>query len=194
LLLVIVTVAGIPLLLEWRERKRWLPARQRLYRRLFLNTDALLHHLMPPAVRMRDSAGDTVVYAFGPNYSVSGSKFGCDFGTVLNDLDSSMFEESAEELSALNRDVLSNHQQQLDKILGQSAVIFLSAEPKLNELVSDVDERLAQAISMMDRYRRGSESLQQVGVIFSILAHSAYALRLWLGQQATKADHYQGGT
>ena len=54
--------------------------------------------------------------------------------------------------------------------------------------MADLEERLAQTISKMDYYRHGRESLDQVATSFVILAHSAYALRLWLAGQATNAN------
>lgn len=85
-------------------------------------------------------------------------------------------------------ELLSKSQQSLNSALSRSWAI-LADEPQLNELVSNLDERLNQAISTLDRYCGGSESVEQVTVTFSILAHTAYDLREWLARQATEVDY-----
>jgi hypothetical protein len=82
--LFIVAVWLIPRLVEWRQNKRWLPAKQLFYRRLFINADALLHNVVPRSLRVRGS-GTKVTYRFGQSYTISvGGAFEKDFGAVLS--------------------------------------------------------------------------------------------------------------
>lgn len=182
--LVGLTVALIPLLVELRQKRRWLPAKHILYKRLFLSADNLIHNLVPVRVRMRESRG--VWYHFGRSLSIGGRGYG-ENGADVRDLEIEDFKQSAEEI-AKRPELLSISRQSINSALSWSSAI-LADEPQLNEMVSNLDERLDQAISTLDRYRRGSESMEQVTVIFLILALTAYDLREWLAKQATEVHH-----
>jgi len=184
LLLVIFTVVLIPFLIEFRQKKRWLPAKHTLYKRLFLSTDNLIHNLVPVRVRMRESI--SVWYHFGRSLSIGGRSYGED-GAEVRNLEAEDFKQSVEEL-AKRPELLSISRQSMNSALSRSSAI-LADEPQLNELVSNLDERFDQAISTLDRHRQGSESMEQVTVIFSILALTAYDLLEWLANQATATDH-----
>lgn len=43
---IIITVLGINQLMQWRERRKWIQVKQRLYRRIALSTDAFLSDLV----------------------------------------------------------------------------------------------------------------------------------------------------
>jgi hypothetical protein len=188
LLLVSLTVVLIPVLIELWRKRRWLPAKYVLYNRLFLSADNLIHNLVPVRVRMRESSH--VWYHFGRSISIGGRDYGKD-GAQVRDLETEDFKQSAEEL-AKRPELLSIIRQSINSVLSRSSAI-LADEPQLNELVSNLDERLDQAISTLDYYRRGSESMEQVATTFFILAHTAYDLREWLAKQATKVDYDSSG-
>jgi hypothetical protein len=82
------------------------------------------------------------VYYFGPSTAFGGSNFDEGFGVELNSMESSAFKMSARELAARPDDLLSEHEEQLNHMLWQSATIFLAEEPRLNELVAEVTHRL----------------------------------------------------
>jgi hypothetical protein len=69
-----------------------------------------------------------VFYYFGPSAAVGGSNFDEGFGVELNSMRSSVFKMSARELAARPDDLLSEHEEQLNRTLGQSAAIFLAEE------------------------------------------------------------------
>jgi hypothetical protein len=126
-----------------------------------------------------------VFHYFGPSAAVGGSNFDEGFGVELNSMGSSAFKMSARELAARPDDLLSEHEEQLNRTLGQSAAIFLAEEPGLNELVAEVTHRLSQARNTMYRHQNGPESLNQVAIIMFMLAHSTFTLWVWLTKQAT---------
>ena len=195
LVLVLATVALIPLVLAVLERRRWRPARQFMYSRLFRRADYLVG-LLP---QERRSNLGRAAYTFGPD-SYSTNAFKEDFMDALTQMDASEFEERIREL-ARKPELMDSFERGLDDALGPWAATFLAREPELNRLISEVRERLSAFNAALERYRRAPTSTQspsrsdfhvdtmeQAYLALYRLVLVAYELRRWLADQADRVD------
>jgi hypothetical protein len=189
--LLVATVALIPLVLWLLERRRWRPARQFMYSRLFRTADYLVSLLPRERLSNLGRAG----YTFGSN-SYSTYAFKEDFMDALDQVDASEFEERIRELAS-KPELMDSFERGLDDALGPWAATFLAREPELNRLISVVRERLSAFNVALERYRRDPTSTQspsrsdfhvgrmeQTYLALHWLVLGAYELRRWLADQA----------
>ena len=193
--LVVATVVLIPLVLAVLERRRWRPARQFMYSRLFRTADYLVG-VLP---RERRSNLGRAAYTFGPN-SYGTHAFKEDFMDALAQMDASEFEERIRELAS-KPELMDSFERGLDDALGPWAATFLAREPELNRLISVVRERLSAFNAALERYRRDPTSTQspsrsdfhvdrmeQACLALHWLVLVAYELRRWLADQADSVE------
>jgi hypothetical protein len=193
LVLVVATVALIPLVLSRLERRRWRPARQFLYSRLLRTADEVVG-LLPEE---RKSGLGRAVYQFAPNY-YSTWQFDEGFIDDLAQMDAAEFEERVKELAG-KPELVGSWQRKFDDLLGTSAGVFLAREPELNRLIYEVTEHLSDFDATLERYRSDPTSTQspsasdyhvdameQAYIQLHRLVRSACELRRWLANHADR--------
>jgi hypothetical protein len=195
LVLVVATVALIPLVLSRLERRRWRPARQFLYSRLLRTADDVVG-LLPEE---RKSSLGRAAYQFGPN-NYSTWLFDEGFIDDLAQMDAAEFEERVKELAG-KPELVGSWQHKFDDLLGTSAGVFLASEPELNRLIYEFTEHLSDFDATLERYRSkrtstqspsGSDfhvdTMEQAYLALHSLVQIAYELRRWLADQADSVE------
>jgi hypothetical protein len=148
---IFITVWVIERWLEWREQRRWYPARQFLYSQLFGKADYLV--LLLPWERWSNLGNARYLFAGSRSYGTKA--FREDFTESVWRMDASEFEERVQELAG-KPELITSFEKGFDNTLGPWAGIFLAQEPELNMLINEVRERFSDFKATLERYRRRS--------------------------------------
>ena len=194
---ILITVVILQRYLEYREERRWLPARQHLYQQLFEDADWLVGLLKEYRER------PLVWYRFG--YSSYGSKdLDQPFAKRLYALRISALYDHVKTFTD-QPDVLDDFKQTLDTHLAHSAAVFLAREPELNTLIARLREQISHFEGSLEIYREaresgkdpaafaGSSAIEQAGITLKELIISAYQLRAWLADHADSVEPHPVG-
>lgn len=133
------------------ERRRWRPARQFLYARLFQRA-VYLTGLLPWE---RVSTLSSAWYEFGSiSYGDKALEEGLGDPTQVSSFE---FEERVKELAG-KPELMGSFQRRFDNTLGPGTDIFLAREPELNRLVNELRDRLSDFHATLETYQRRSSS------------------------------------
>ena len=191
---IFITVTVIRRYLERQEEKRWLPVRQDLYSRLFSNADYLVGLLPPHYLPEPHKA----TYQFGYRRHTT-YFFPEEFIARVVNARLTVFEDRVRAL-AEKPEIMEIYQEELNKLLGPSAIVCLTREPELNRLITDLTEWISNFQGTLETYRHvletgrdparraGSSALQQACITFRGLMISGYRLRQWLAANAEQLN------
>jgi hypothetical protein len=146
------TVVILQRYFERREERRWRPARQDLYQRLFSHANGLIK-MLPSEVR-----GDwpsSAWYQFGQKST--GGRVDVAFSRSIRRLDAMRLKNVAEGLID-DPSLLEGFEQNIDATLQGSAAIFLARDPDLNRIVAEFREWITHVKRILEACRevRGS--------------------------------------
>jgi hypothetical protein len=132
---IIITVTVLRRYFERQEEKRWLPARQDLYARLFSNADYLVRLL--PAHYLPEPHEAT--YQFGYRGYTS-YFFPENFIARVVKARGNVFEDRVKAL-AERPEIMESSQDSLSELLGSSSIVFLTRDPELNRHISTISTK-----------------------------------------------------
>jgi hypothetical protein len=186
-----VTVVILRRDFEDRERRRWRPARQYLYRQLDSDADRLLG-LLPPDIRARRPG---VGYGLGTRGAIDHGQER-DFGRSLTMMREARLAAATEEF-ANNPYLLERFKQSLDTKLEDTGAVFLAQEPELNRILSELQDWMSGFEGNLKGYREarksvaagaGSIMFEQACVHLKQMIVVGSWLRAWLLEQATEIE------
>jgi hypothetical protein len=176
---------------EDRERRRWRPARQYMYRQLDSDADWLLG-LLPPDIRERRPR---VGYGFGMRGAIDYEQER-DFGRSLAMMREARLTDVTEQLANEPR-FLDSFKQSIDTSLGYTGAVFLAQEPELNKILSELQYWISGFEAHLEGYREahksavagaGSIMFEQACVHLKQMILTGNWLRTWLLAQATEIE------
>jgi hypothetical protein len=139
-----------------QEEKRWRPARQDLYLRLFSHAGWLIK-MVPGDVR---EGGPQGAYTFG--YGGIGGRVGPEVSRSITRLRPGRLKDVVESL-ADDPTLLEQFEENLDATLRYSAAIFLAKDPGLSSLLADFRDWLTHFKRILEGYREVREADREVG-------------------------------
>jgi hypothetical protein len=176
---------------ENREKRRWRPARQYMYRQLDSDADWLLG-LSPPDIRERKPR---VGYGLGTRGPIDYEQER-DFGRKLTMMRPAQLAAATEQF-ANDSYLLDRFKQSLDMKLGHTGAVFLAQEPDLNRILSELQEWMSGFEDHLKGYREarksvvagaGSMIFDQACVHLKQMIVMGSWLRTWLLAQATEIE------
>jgi hypothetical protein len=146
-----VTVVILQRYFERQEEKRWRPARQDLYQRLFSHANWLIK-MLPSEV-----LGDwqQTKYKFG--YGSGGGRVDPSFSRSIRGLDAMRLGDVVESL-ADNPKLLEDFEEYLDGTLQQSAAFFSARDPELHRILAELREWVTRVKGILEAYRESREA------------------------------------
>jgi hypothetical protein len=153
---IFITVVILQRYFERQEEKRWRPARQDLYRRLFSHAGWLIR-MLPDDVR---TGGPQTEHRFGYR-SVAGRvdpAFSRSIGRLKPERLKDVVEGLADEPTALEE-----FEKRLDETLSPSATILLAKDPGLSGRLADLREWMSSVEDFLEGYREIREAGREAG-------------------------------
>jgi hypothetical protein len=146
------TVVILQRYFERQEEKRWRPARQDLYQRLFSHANWLIK-MLPSDVQ--GEWPSSAWYQFGQKST--GGRVDVAFSRSIRRLDAMQLKDVAEGLID-DPSLLEGFEQNVDATLQGSAAIFLARDPDLNRIVAELREWITRVKRILEACRevRGS--------------------------------------
>lgn len=148
---ILITVFVIQRFIERLEERRWAPARDRAYYRLFRLTLSLLGHV--PYHRRAALPGAT--YTFGSQATLPAIDYGKDFGQTVWEIDRSEFEPAVEHWSS-SPDRIAEFQRMVERLSEPEIAVFMHKEPELGRAIGVLRQRILEATLALERYRRAA--------------------------------------
>jgi len=147
---ILITVTVIRRYLDRLEARKWAPARDRAYYRLFQQIHGLMSHVpYHHRIGLR-----RITYRFG-SHTIGGFDYGGDFMQGVRDMDASEFEPAVEHWSS-SPDQIAAFQRTAERLSEPEIAVFTAREPELGRAIGVVRERILQAAYALGRYRRAA--------------------------------------
>jgi hypothetical protein len=154
---ILITVTVIQRYIDRLEERRWAPARDRAYYRLFLLTENLMRHVP----YHRRTALRKATYRFGSQGTISAPDYGKEFRQTVWEIDVREFEPAVEHWSS-SPGQTEAFQRSVERLSDPEIAVFMAREPELGRAIGVLRERALQAASALRRYwhatSRGSPS------------------------------------